>query len=302
MQSLLLVCTILHLRYFVFRLKFKLILIFSRAGIKCVYSEQPPTGRKLVSHNLHNTTHVPSAARLLLVDHNARQAFEPLLPNITIPRFFPRPANGPPSPDSDSAADNPFLNSKAISRLTAPIYTPFHAIKHEIGEILEVYMQTVNMWLPMITDAQVPHLKNQDGSTPDAETCTLLLAVYLVTKQPSEGTNLDSLYTGLKRFHSDLYTISTQSVPIIQAGMLLAIYEQGQSLHQLSYMTIGACVRFAQAIGMHRSIRIEIDYESERREEMQQQRHIWWCLVILERFILYPSNLIINNDQTGSYH
>lgn len=104
-----------------------------------------------------------------------------------------------------------------------------------------------------------------------------------MTKRPIDGGSLHSLYTGLKRFHSNLHTISTQSIPTIQAGMLLAIYEQGQSLHQLSYLTIGACVRMGQVAGMHKTLHTDLNAAGPRQEELQQHRHMWWCLVILER-------------------
>lgn len=209
-------------------------------------------------------------------------------------RFFSGPNNGPPSPDSDSAGDCPVFHNNVVSKLTAPIYTPFHAIKHEIGAVFELYLETLNTWVPIVAESQYTRLSNRDGSTPDAETCTLLLAIYLVTRQPDDGVGLDELYTSLKRFHSNLYTISTQSVPIIQAGMLLAIYEQGQALHQLSYLTIGACVRLAQAVGMHRTLEKDIELASPSGGEMQEQRHIWWCLVILERSVpSFPTQLLI---------
>jgi hypothetical protein len=176
-----------------------------------------------------------------------------------------------------------------VARLTTPIYAPYHAVKHELPEIVRLYLATVNTWFPIVAESRQSDLDTRNGSVPDAETCTLLLAIYLVTKQPTDGANLDSLYSGLKRYHSNLHTISTKSIPIIQAGILLAMYEQGQSLHQLSYLTIGAAVRVAQAVGMHRTLEIDLETVDTNRAELEHQRHVWWVLVIMERYnpILY---------------
>lgn len=154
------------------------------------------------------------------------------------PSLF-QPANtAPPSPpESDSASEHSYNNRSSSSSLT--VHSAYHAIKHELTEILRIFSLSTNTWLPIVTEPQLNHLKSHNDHPPDIETCLLLLSIYIITKEPPEGGSLEGIYSVLKSLHSNLHTTNVQAIPVIQCGMLLALYEQGQSLHQVSYMTIG---------------------------------------------------------------
>lgn len=149
--------------------------------------------------------------------------------------------------------------------------------------ILRVFSLSTNIWLPFLTENEISQLKSLDGSTPEVETIILLLSIYLVTKEPPEGGTLENIYTVVKQCHLSLHTTNGPVGLIIQSGMLLSMYEQGQALHLVSGMTLGSMIRLAQLSGFHRTININLKTVGPSRETLEEQRRVWWTLVVLER-------------------
>jgi hypothetical protein len=173
------------------------------------------------------------------------------------------------------------------TRSVVPIYTIFNAVRNEIENVCALYLRTTNSWLPIITDVRLHDHLAYLGENPDPEICTLILCIYLVTQAPAhateEGTNLESLYSILKPFHSSLQSMSMPSIPILQAGMLLAVYEQGQALDQLGYLSIGTCTRMGHAMGLQKTLQQDLSSAGADRAGLEERKHVWWCVVILER-------------------
>ena len=203
----------------------------------------------------------------------------------TLPSLFNRSLTAPPSPPDSEKEGSERSYSHRPSEVTWTVYSAYGQIKHELKEILPLFSLTLNTWLPIIPEAQLKHLSTLEESTPDLETSALLLSIYLVTKEPPQDGSLETIYTVVKGVHSTLHTTTAHPVPIIQIGMLLALYEQGQAIHRVAFMTIGAAVRLAQLEGYHKSISINLDQRDvEKQEQLRLQRHVWWLLVVVERY------------------
>ncbi len=80
----------------------------------------------------------------------------------------------------------------------------------------------------------------------------LFLAMKLVTTPMNQGvTAADcSLYSASKRFLALLESGGAVSLQYVQAMMLVAIYEMGHSVYPAAWMTVGACARYADIIGI----------------------------------------------------
>ncbi len=80
----------------------------------------------------------------------------------------------------------------------------------------------------------------------------LFLAMKLVTTMPNEGVRpADSpLYTASKRFIALLEASGAVSLQYLQAMLLVAIYEMGHAIYPAAWMTVGACARYADMIGI----------------------------------------------------
>jgi hypothetical protein len=73
------------------------------------------------------------------------------------------------------------------------------------------------------------------------------------------------------------------SVPLIQASLLLAMYEYASGRADAALAMAAACSRMAYAAGIHTSRRDNVDATS--RLEVQEAWNLWWGIVVCERYI-----------------
>lgn len=128
--------------------------------------------------------------------------------------------------------------------------------------------------------------RSENESTEASHFSTLVLAVLLISfLYPQQSVVLSTIevYATLKSTFALLQSSSNVSVEIIQIGLLIASWEWCQDLQQDAWMTIGGCVRMAQVLGLHRSVKEELPKSVEERTIMETRRILWWCCVVLER-------------------
>lgn len=144
----------------------------------------------------------------------------------------------------------------------------------------------IHLWMPFISKKRFyeSYLDPSFQSQPDI--VLLLLSIKLITTlPPTHPRNARTpLYYATKHFHLEIEGSSIFSLPVLQAGVLLALYELGHALYPAAYLTIGACARYAFALG------INISPVVNRRKvltlvEVEERRRIWWAIVILDRFV-----------------
>ena len=70
---------------------------------------------------------------------------------------------------------------------------------------------------------------------------------------------------------------------MIQAGLLISIYENSEGLNDASYLSIGACVRLRHAIGLHKTLQQTPPIDYINQMEMESRKRIWWSVIILQR-------------------
>lgn len=108
----------------------------------------------------------------------------------------------------------------------------------------------------------------------------LLACIRLVTEPLPEGDRANKQYLAVKMTFLNTEINGVLSVRLLQALLLLLLYEYGHGIYPCAYMTLGACTRYLAAL------RIEtgpcsvtpsgwIDIESRRR--------LWWSVYVMER-------------------
>ena len=80
----------------------------------------------------------------------------------------------------------------------------------------------------------------------------LFLALRLITSEPQEGmpSAANPLYASAKRLLALLESSGLTSLMYLQALVLVALYEFGQAIYPAAWMTVGACVRYADLLGL----------------------------------------------------
>lgn len=77
----------------------------------------------------------------------------------------------------------------------------------------------------------------------------LFLAMKLVTTSTSIGHN-NSIYVLTKGFLADLERHGVMSLLCLQAMVLITLYEYSHAIYPAAWMTVGACARYIEILGI----------------------------------------------------
>jgi hypothetical protein len=159
----------------------------------------------------------------------------------------------------------------------------------EIQSVASSYFETIHKWMPFISKKRLygSHLRPSFQTQPDV--VLLLLALKLITTSPPPRpqTPRTSLYQVVKHYHLDVENSSTFSILVLQAGILVALYENSHALYPAAFQSIGTCARYAHSLG----INVSKSLHARRLltlVEIEERRRVWWAIVILDRLVPNP--------------
>lgn len=111
----------------------------------------------------------------------------------------------------------------------------------------------------------------------------------LCNTAPSDDDEANTyLYRTAKNFHRDVETAGILSTHVLQAGLLIALYEMGHAMYPAAYLTVGECSRYGLAMGLYRSCSpTSVIEDAEMRgrswNEIEENRRVWWAVLIFDR-------------------
>ena len=92
------------------------------------------------------------------------------------------------------------------------------------------------------------------------------------------------LYTIAKNFFLTVESSGFTSIRLLQAGLLLCLYETGHAIYPQAYISVGHIGRLGQAIGLHDTDGVpQLALEPGSWDEMEERRRVWWAVYILDR-------------------
>ena len=151
------------------------------------------------------------------------------------------------------------------------------------------YFSFVHTWFPIIAKEELYDRISHLRSSPKGDFSLLVLTIHLVSQIyrqiPRERDSLEQLYYTTKGFYSILMSTGRSSIEVIQAGLLLAVYEHHQALHDATYQTLGACARMGYTLGFDKTLSQDILPNAQTNSVTERQRQVWWGIIIFERYL-----------------
>ena len=178
-----------------------------------------------------------------------------------------------------------------VPRLPVPKYA-----HHHIGDVsanhavASRYFETVHPYMCFISKQRFYTYVLNPLSEPRAENALLLLCVRLITVSCPKTLDVHPAkapaYLAARRFHAEVEAAGIYNLQVLQAAILIALYELGHAIYPQAYLSIGSCARFAIAFGFDekgiRKSNLVYDWiESEER------KRAWWAVLILDRYVCY---------------
>ena len=165
-------------------------------------------------------------------------------------------------------------------------------ILHLLGDLDDVratasnFFQHIHSWMPFISKKRFHDLYLPSPFQSRSDIVLILLSLKLITTLPPTCPRnpRTPLYHAVKHFHLQDQDSSTFSLPVLQAGVLLALYEIGHGIYPAAFLSVGACARYGHALDINSSG----SFQARRvltLVEVEERRKTWWAIVILDRSV-----------------
>lgn len=156
------------------------------------------------------------------------------------------------------------------------------ALTEDIREQAKVYFRTIHPWIPFLSKKSFNE-RLLSPFTPRGVDLTLLFAcIKLVCSIPDSENMRTNAYSTIKSSLLEAEMAGVFSFRILQAWILLCVYEFGHAIYPSAYLSIGACARYAAALGLGGN-----ETTAQRQTfhwiEAEERSRAWWVILILDR-------------------
>ncbi|KAF4948194.1 hypothetical protein FGADI_9822 [Fusarium gaditjirri] len=156
----------------------------------------------------------------------------------------------------------------------------------------KLFLENFQRWLPILAPRRLQeHIELSERGLPGADASVLLLAICLVTLR-SSGDLADpflhhsAVHVTVKTLYAQVQAITHASMALVQAGVILSAYEYASGQIDSAYISIVACIRMAQVVGVDTVYNKMGAVQEEIRLQATAEWNLWWSILVLERFIL----------------
>ncbi len=158
--------------------------------------------------------------------------------------------------------------------------------EQEIRTIASKFFRSTHIWMPFISKLRFYDHHLHPAFLYNVDITLLSLCMKLITTPPPEAARnpRTSVYHAAKQFYSEVENSGTFSIQILQAGILISLYELGHGIYHAAYLSVGSCVRYAYALGINPSAKSPA-IKVLTLVELEEKRRVWWAIVILDRYL-----------------
>lgn len=193
---------------------------------------------------------------------------------------------GPPNPAISPALFAPLETTEDVHHFVSRSLAQIIGDRLTTESIVRYYFGTVNTWFTIIERVGYEEQLEQMWSEPSAEAGLLALCMLLIVRSPEENPAVsmqNGLYHSVKTLCGIVATKTALSTAILQANLLICLYELGHLMPQQAYLTLGTCVTIARAFGWIDESFWRQDQWIARAKELKLSSILWWSVVFLER-------------------
>jgi Fungal specific transcription factor domain len=218
---------------------------------------------------------------------NALPSFSP-----TLDVFFPssNPTFQPPKFPTVFFLDSALFRKAQIDipQSSAPIPRYVYDLIGEFSQWRSIptkFFETVHTFMPIVSKARLFGKLLNPLVPCRGDVALLILSMRIITMLPAGG-RMDRTpeYAAAKRFYTELEGIGAFSPQVLQAGVLIALYEYGHAIYPAAYLTIGGLARYGISSGIDGTGPSQMAPPGDWIEAEERKR-IWWGVLILDRCV-----------------
>jgi hypothetical protein len=171
-----------------------------------------------------------------------------------------------------------------------------------VQAIAEGYFSVMHRWLPFVSRRTFFSYLVNPLSQRRTELALLMLCMKLSQVLPGDA-DFETTYCVAKQLYRDVEGCGVLSLQVLQASLLIALFEVGHAIYPAAYLTVGACARYGIALGIDRYGLLSCESPSEALSnkswnEIEEGRRVWWTILHLDRFLAFndPTRPLATED------
>jgi hypothetical protein len=156
----------------------------------------------------------------------------------------------------------------------------------EVQRVVAVYFDTIHIWFPIVSKMRLQQTMMNPLMEHGADLTLLFLCMKLITTRPPPGIESPQtpLYACAKGFLNLAESGGLVGLQVLQAAILIALYEIGHSIYPAAYLSVGHCARLGYALGVHNAdAKVPMLSRPSTWTESEERRRVWWAVLILDR-------------------
>ncbi|KAK4153243.1 hypothetical protein C8A00DRAFT_34014 [Chaetomidium leptoderma] len=186
---------------------------------------------------------------------------------------------------SDDGVFGPISSAKDIHSLAFGTLLDILVNKPRVKEAVSLYFNGVNTWFTVIERANFERQLETSWDNLPAEASAMALCMALIARPPNQKPSRgmgDTVYHSTKAILSLIQSKVPMSVQLLQAELLVAMYEFSQSMPQQAYLSLGRCLQMTKAFGWHNGTFWTAAQQASMPMELKLYSILWWAIVYVD--------------------
>lgn len=158
-----------------------------------------------------------------------------------------------------------------------------------VGDVKDIhangisFFETVHTWMPIVCKRGFSELLIKRMMYERAELYLLALSMNLCSSRVSLARR--RFYEVVKQYHTSLERSGVMSLMILQAGVLITLYELGHGIYPEAYLSVAQCARYGTALGVDTTI-ASGGPAARKLPNLEEARRVWWSILVLDRYCI----------------
>jgi hypothetical protein len=162
----------------------------------------------------------------------------------------------------------------------------------EPTELALLYWDKIHWWMPIISKKRfyghslnplVPH---------GVDVLLLLASMKLILWHPQDEPQPVTEYNAIRHAILEAESSGVLTIQLLQARILLTIYEFGHGMYPAAYLSVGSCARLGTAMNVNKCLMAtQLVVSPAAALEAEERRRSWWAILMLDRFVTLISCL-----------
>lgn len=183
-----------------------------------------------------------------------------------------------------------FLDRRAASQLDVGLpalpsrsHLLLEGFVGDAASVVNAYSEAIHWHLPIISISSLQDEVSLTGG--DVGTLLVLVAMKLLMWKPSDGPRPSRTYVETRQVLNDLENSGSLSFRLLQARILLLVFEYGHAIFPAAILSVAVCSRIGNILGIDQALIPGTSLASGLDPE--QARRAWWTILLLDRVMQF---------------